>query len=91
MLLVHVCSLHSRIPKLLVEGEEEEEEEEMGLASCYIATMFAIFVAISAFILTSYGSQVNSIRQKYRQSMDHFRNIFFYQELESEGVVVYSG
>jgi hypothetical protein len=47
------------------EGKEEgeEEEEDMSMASIYIVIMFAIFVAILAFILTSYGSQVN--KQKF--------------------------
>ncbi len=41
--------------------------EDMGLATTYIVAMFAIFVSLLSFVLSSYGGQVttrSSIRQK---------------------------
>jgi hypothetical protein len=65
---LHTSLPLSRTPKREVEkekaGEEEEGEEEEGedmpLATSYIAAMFAIFILLLSFILSSYGSQVNS-------------------------------
>lgn len=39
--------------------EEEEEEGEMPFATLYIVTMITIFVAIMAFILSSYGTKAH--------------------------------
>jgi hypothetical protein len=40
--------------------EEDVDMEDMGLATTYIVAMFAIFVFLLSFILSSYGGQVTT-------------------------------
>jgi hypothetical protein len=39
--------------------------EDMGLATTYIVAMFAIFVSLLSFILSSYGGQVTIRSSNY--------------------------